>query len=120
MKYLLPCITTFFIILGTGLYSQDCPSVYKEQKSSINSIISSEKNPAHKNCIIDIVNYIDKTYTDIPDKIHNGGKITIFFDPAHGKDSTGEWRGITTNRIGVTGLPEEYYSSFIPASFIIY
>ncbi len=112
MKYFLPCITAFFIILNTEVYSQNKPLLYKDQSSTINSIISFEKIPKNQNSIIKIVNYIDKTYTDIPEKIKNGDKLTIFFDPAHGKDHTGEWRGITTNRIGVTGLPEEYYSIF--------
>lgn len=112
MKYFLSCFTAFFVVLNTGLYAQDSPSLYKDQTSTINTIISYDKSQASKSCIIEIINYIDRTYTDIPEKIQNGGKITIFFDPAHGKDSTGEWRGITTNRIGVTGLPEEYYSIF--------
>lgn len=112
MKYLLPCITVFFIILSTELYSQSAPLLYKDQSSTISSIISFEKTPETQNSIIEIINYIDKTYADIPEKIKNGNRLTIFFDPAHGKDHTGEWRGITTNRIGVTGLPEEYYSIF--------
>ena len=81
MKYFLPCITAFFIILNTDLYSQSAPLLYKDQSSTINSIVSLEKNLKNKNSIIEIINYIDKTYADIPEKIRNGEKLTILTLP---------------------------------------
>ncbi len=112
MKYCKLIITIFFCTIITPLFSQSSISPEYTQTSSINTILSYEKNRSHKEKIVEIINFIDKTYKNIPERIRNGEKITIFFDPAHGKDSTGEWRGTTTNRIGVTGLPEEYYSIF--------
>lgn len=105
-------ITVIIIIFISNLHSQSVTSIEKEQPRVINSIISAEKETRHLGNIGEIINFIDRTYTDIPETLKNGGKLTIFFDPAHGKDSTGEWRGITTNRIGVTGKPEEYYSIY--------
>ncbi|HOP63125.1 MAG TPA: N-acetylmuramoyl-L-alanine amidase [Spirochaetota bacterium] len=58
----------------------------------------------------EIINYVDDVYGSLYKRLKNNGKLTIYFGPAHGKDNTGEWRGITTERIGVTGLPEEWYS----------
>lgn len=82
----------------------------KEQSGIIQKIISSEKDDSRKQKLADIIDYIDSTYSDIHKHLKDGGKITIYFGPAHGKDHTEQWRGITTNRVGVTGLPEEYYS----------
>jgi len=105
-------ITAIIILFISNLHSQSAASIEKEQPRVISSIIAAEKNSRHLYNLTEIVNYIDRTYTDIPETLKSGGKLTIFFDPAHGKDSTGEWRGITTNRIGVTGKPEEYYSIY--------
>lgn len=58
----------------------------------------------------EIINYIDNTYGSLYERLNSGGKFTIYFGPAHGKDNTGRWHGTTSERIGVTGLPEEYYS----------
>jgi len=105
-------ITAILVLFSSNLYSNILDNIDKKQTWRINSILTSEKNTSHLENISEIVNFIDRTYTDIPETLKNGGKLTIFFDPAHGKDSTGEWRGITTNRIGVTGKPEEYYSIY--------
>ena len=103
--------TLIFITLSTlALSAEQVDNLKKGQSEIITKIINSEKNKSRKKEIIEIINYIDTTYGDLQEKLANGEKITIYFGPAHGKDHTEEWRGITTNRIGVTGLPEEYYS----------
>ncbi len=103
-------ITGILVLFSTTLYSDTFDNIGKKQSGAINSILTAEMDSRHLGNIAEIVNYIDRTYMDIPETLNKGGKLTIFFDPAHGKDGTGEWRGITTNRIGVTGKPEEYYS----------
>jgi len=101
-----------FFLLAPALIltAEELYDLKKSQSATINKIISNEKNESRKKELVDIINYIDTTYGELHEKLARGEKITIYFGPAHGKDHTGEWRGITTNRIGVTGLPEEYYS----------
>ena len=105
-------IAAMLTLFSSALHSQTEPNIGRNQPRIISSIVSAEKNSRHLDNISEMLNYIDRTYTDIPETLKSGGRLTIFFDPAHGKDSTGEWRGITTNRIGVTGKPEEYYSIY--------
>lgn len=101
-----------FFLLAPALIltAEELYDLKKSQSATINKIISNEKSESRKKELVDIINYIDTTYGELHEKLARGEKITIYFGPAHGKDHTGEWRGITTNRIGVTGLPEEYYS----------
>jgi len=82
MKYLKLIISIFIITFTIPVLSRDVISPESNQSASIRKIISSEKNRSHKENIVDIISFIDKTYTDIPERISNGEKITIFFDPA--------------------------------------
>jgi len=102
--------SVFFILAVQLLYSGTDNETLKEQSPVIQKIISNEDDNSTRKKLVGIIDYIDTTYGGIYENLSNGGKITIYFGPAHGKDHTEEWRGITTNRIGVTGLPEEYYS----------
>lgn len=92
------------------LSAEELDNLEKEQSEVVKRIIANENDESRKNALLDIINYIDTTYADLHEKLSRGDKITLYFGPAHGKDHTGEWRGITTNRVGVSGLPEEYYS----------
>ena len=104
-------ITLFLLLISVILlYAEEINYLKKEQSETVKRIIANENNESRKKELFDIINYIDTTYGDLREKLANGEKITIYFGPAHGKDHTDEWRGITTNRVGVTGLPEEYYS----------
>jgi N-acetylmuramoyl-L-alanine amidase len=94
--------------LKVNLFSENI--IKNNQTPAIDKIIELQDNKNTFNDVAEIVNYIDEIYGNLYESLENGGKITIYFGPAHGKDETGRWRGITTNRVGVTGLPEEYYS----------
>jgi N-acetylmuramoyl-L-alanine amidase len=109
MKFkVLPVLFCIVIFLYTDILSQ--PVIKKKQTKAINKILNMQENKNSYNDIAEIVNYIDEIYGDVPELLQKGGKITLYFGPAHGKDETERWRGITTNRVGVTGLPEEHYS----------
>ncbi len=92
------------------LSAEELYDLKKEQSDVVKRIIANEDDESRRNELLDIITFIDTTYGDLHEKLARGEKITLYFGPAHGKDHTGEWRGITTNRVGVTGLPEEYYS----------
>ncbi|MBN1534634.1 MAG: N-acetylmuramoyl-L-alanine amidase [Spirochaetes bacterium] len=54
---------------------------------------------------------MDSTYTNLHANLKKGGRMVIFFDPAHGKLPDGRWQGgEATGRASCTGRPEEYYS----------
>jgi len=84
--------------------------IKKEQTESINVILK-KASPDNYDKAAEIINYIDDVYGSLNEQLSNNGKFRIYFGPAHGKDNTGRWRGTTTERIGVTGLPEEWYST---------
>jgi N-acetylmuramoyl-L-alanine amidase len=87
------------------------------QNKIITSIIDDEKNNNNLNNIKDIVDQIDSVYGDLYNKLKNGEKIIIHFDPAHGRLSSGKWQGEATNRVSSTGITEEFYSIPIARKF---
>jgi len=103
-------ILIFAIILlfaPASLFSAN--EIKKGQTLTIRRVLEkADKNNYDK--AADIINYIDDVYGSLNEQLANDGKFKIYFGPAHGKDHTGRWRGTTTERIGVTGLPEEWYS----------
>ncbi|MCL2154589.1 MAG: N-acetylmuramoyl-L-alanine amidase [Leptospirales bacterium] len=107
---LIKIILTIFMIICTYTFSYSETVVKNKQTPIIDKILSMQNNKNTFNNAADIINYIDEVYGGLYDSLEKDGKITIYFGPAHGKDHTSRWRGITTNRIGTTGLPEEYYS----------
>ncbi|MBN2403300.1 MAG: N-acetylmuramoyl-L-alanine amidase [Spirochaetes bacterium] len=80
------------------------------QDSIIASIIDNENNITNLNKIKDILAQIDEVYGGLYNKLNSGGKIIVFFDPAHGRLNNGKWEGEVTGRLSSTGFPEEYYS----------
>ena len=95
----------------------DTPISAKEQWSLQNQspeiieILKSEKNTSKKNDLLNILRKTDEIYGDIYTSIREGQKLTIFFDPAHGKLKNGQWQGgAATHRQSCTNKPEEYYS----------
>jgi len=84
--------------------------IKNKQTTAIEKILKLQTDKTTYNEVAEIINYIDDIYGNLYDSLENGGKITLYFGPAHGKDDTERWRGITTNRVGITGLPEEHYS----------
>lgn len=101
----------FFLLTSALMLSaEELYDLQVDQSDTVKKIIANENDESRKKELFDIINYIDTTYGNLHEKLANGEKITIYFGPAHGKDHSEEWRGITTNRVGVTGLPEEYYS----------
>ncbi len=83
--------------------------IKKDQTETMRKVLKNA-NQNNYDKAAEIINYIDDVYGSINEQIANDGKFKIYFGPAHGKDNTGRWRGTTTERIGVTGLPEEWYS----------
>jgi hypothetical protein len=99
-------ILLLFIIFLSPAFGEN---LNHEQNSDIIKILNYCSGQTREEAI-HIINYIDDTYGKLYENLTNNGKFTIYFGPAHGKDESGQWRGITTNRIGISGLPEEYYS----------
>jgi N-acetylmuramoyl-L-alanine amidase len=103
-----------FILAASAAYAQTDSPFSRSQTSTIHNIWKDEKNPALKDRIADIVNRIDQTYACLYDNLQKGGKLVIFFDPAHGRLKNGQWQGgDATRRTSCTNLPEEYYSILI-------
>jgi N-acetylmuramoyl-L-alanine amidase len=90
--------------------AQDESGLMEKQPASIEAILNAEKNIKDARGILSIVNMIDVTYGNLYERLRDGGKIVIFFDPAHGLLPSGEWQGAVTGRLSSTNLPEEYYS----------
>ena len=105
------------ICLSSVIYSNDdnllIEPVVSEQPNIIKSIIESEKSSKDFNEVISLINETDEIYGSLSERLNNGGKIVIFFDPAHGKLPGGKWQGETTFRMSSAGLPEEIYSILI-------
>jgi len=109
-KTIFKMLSPVLIIISVYTNSFGETLIKNQQTASINKILEMQDNKNTFNDIAEIVNYIDEIYGNIYDSVEKGGKITLYFGPAHGKDDTERWRGITTNRVGITGLPEEHYS----------
>lgn len=106
-------ITTLFLLFSftTGLNTSATETGVESQPATIREILQNEKNQKHKENLFFQINYIDRVYGNLFEKIQSGGKITVFMDPAHGILPDGRWQGgRATGRQSVTGLPEEYYS----------
>ncbi|MDY6935619.1 MAG: N-acetylmuramoyl-L-alanine amidase [Spirochaetota bacterium] len=86
---------------------------YRFQPEVINSILQKETSIKNQKILMEILNQIDDIYGDLYLNLLKGDKITIFFDPAHGKLADGRWEGEATGRISCTGLTEEMYSIMI-------
>ncbi len=81
------------------------------QPPLIMKIINGEKRKTHRDGAIKVIGQIDSTYAQLYQNLLNGGKLVIFFDPAHGKLPDGRWQGgDATGRSSCTGNPEEFYS----------
>ncbi len=111
LKAIVFSVTTLISFLSIlAVYSSDDISSQYQNNEIIKSILGNEKNDIRLQNIKDIVKLIDETYADLFTKLKSGEKITVFFDPAHGRLENGKLQGEVTNRISSTGLPEEYYS----------
>ncbi|HOD15338.1 MAG TPA: N-acetylmuramoyl-L-alanine amidase [Spirochaetota bacterium] len=110
-RYIISALTIAIIMAGSIVHAQPESPFTRPQTQTIQSIWNTEKNAAQKERIAEIVNRIDQTYACLYDNIEKGGKLVIFFDPAHGKLRNGQWQGgDATRRTSCTNLPEEYYS----------
>jgi len=108
LKIIIALFTFFLAIIPLNAKNL---SLDQKQSKKIFSIIKKERTTDNIRKIINIINYIDKVYSNLDKNIKNGGKITIFFDPAHGKLPDGRWQGgAATRRLSCTNLPEEFYS----------
>jgi len=102
-------LLTSLLIMHPVLYAEENISI--EQPQSIRSIMKAEKRVQETREILDIVNRIDSIYGNLYENLKEKKQLVIFFDPAHGKLSNGEWQGgKITHRLSCTGRPEEYYS----------
>ena len=107
-KFIVIFLLPTLLCIYTNSFSES--TLKNKQTAVIAKILEKQDDRNIFNGAVEIINYIDEIYGNLYDSLENGGKITLYFGPAHGKDDTERWRGITTNRVGVTGLPEEYYS----------
>ena len=86
----------------------------ENQSDEIKDILKNESNASKKRDLANILGKVDEIYGDVYTSLQNGRKLTIFFDPAHGKLKNGQWQGgIATRRQSCTNKPEEYYSIII-------
>jgi len=105
-----------FLILSLLLLFQvvaiaNSPYKIKKQSYTIKKILKKESSTTALRRLHDEINQIDHTYSNLYNKILNGKKIVVFFDPAHGKLKNGQWQGgVATNRLSCTNKPEEFYS----------
>jgi N-acetylmuramoyl-L-alanine amidase len=109
-------ITTAFALLALLIFDPGyatTPFHVNSQPAVIRILINREQNIQHAKNIINIVKQIDDVYRHLHADLSRGDRITIFFDPAHGKLKNGYWEGEVTRRISCTGYPEEYYSIMI-------
>lgn len=89
---------------------QVCSVAFAQQPEIITAIINEEQNKEHSDELQQMLLFIDTLYDNLQNRVKNGEKIVIFFDPAHGIDDDGKWEGEKTGRLSCTGIPEEYYS----------
>ncbi len=87
--------------------------VYAQQADIIATIISEEQDKERVDQLQQMLQFMDNLYDNLHNRVKNGEKIVIFFDPAHGIDDDGKWEGEKTGRLSCTGLPEEHYSLLI-------
>ena len=110
-RNIISTLTITIVLAASAAVAEPASPFTRPQTSTITSIWSAEKNPVFREKIADIVNHIDQTYACLYDNLRKGGKLVIFFDPAHGKLKNGQWQGgDATRRSSCTNLPEEYYS----------
>jgi len=83
----------FLIILissiSINLYSATV--IKNKQSPTIERILETQDDRNKFEDVAEIVNYIDEIYGNLYDSLQNGGKVTLYFGPAHGKDDTGRW-----------------------------
>jgi N-acetylmuramoyl-L-alanine amidase len=120
---MIPIHRFILAITLTGItVSLPCRSLFAAERPPqpppVAAILARETNIAYVNELTDLVYRIDDTYTGLYDTLRAGGKLIVFFDPAHGKWANGLWEGEITGRTSCTGLPEEQYS--IPLSRELY
>ncbi len=79
------------------------------QPKIIQDIIQHEKNIERAKGIIHVVQTLDEMYNNLPDRVAEGEKITIYIDPCHGMVN-GRWSARPTGRHCIHGISEEVYS----------
>ena len=117
LKAIFFSLTIASIFLFSIPLSADDEKEVSEQAVTAESIIINETNSGNVEDLKNIVNRLDKVYGDLYNRLRNGGKIVIHFDPAHGRLPDGRWQGEATNRISSEGLPEEFYSIQLARKF---
>ena len=105
--------TTAILHSSSLLSSPTSPYTLEPQPHTITVVLKKEKCIKHTKNIINIITHIDEVYANLYNDLQSGKRITIFFDPAHGKLKNGEWQGDVSGRVSCTGHPEEYYSIMI-------
>jgi N-acetylmuramoyl-L-alanine amidase len=114
VKLITPVFFLIFFYSGLIAAGQETSSPIDKQSKEIKDIFQNERSVEKSRALMDIINTIDDTYSDIYGSLKKGKKIVIFIDPAHGKLKNGQWQGgAATRRQSCTNKPEEYYSIII-------
>ena len=102
-------ISLLIFVPSMPLFSDDEIEVV-QQGELAESIILNEKNEDNRENLKKIEARLESVYGNMYNKLRQGGRLVIHFDPAHGRLPDGRWQGEATNRISSRGLPEEFYS----------
>lgn len=86
--------------------------------TAVRRLIADDANESRRQSNAAILAATETVYGALEEQLSSGGKIRVFFDPAHGKLPGGRWQGEATFRMSATGKPEEHYS--IPLSRKLY
>lgn len=114
MHYKIYSLFFLFMFIAIESYSSTEKEFTQNQSPIITQIVANERNKNHRDKIIEMINKIDNTYSNLYEKLEKGKKVVIFMDPAHGKLPNGQWQGgDATRRTSCSGLPEEYYSTLL-------
>ena len=110
MKKIIIIIIAILCLIRSAISADsNTPFDINEQPKIIQSFINDENNSEKSKELISLIQLLDEVYGNTYERLKNGGKITIFIDPAHGQ-LNGKWSGYPTGRYSADGLSEEVYS----------
>ncbi|MFW5807479.1 MAG: hypothetical protein ACOCWH_00330 [Spirochaetota bacterium] len=106
------------VVLAVIKFCHTASPLVSASVSPLQMVIAKEDSSYHRNNINEIMKKTERRYGNLYGKLKAGGRLTIFFDPAHGLLRSQNWQGNVTWRQSTTDKPEEFYS--IPLSRNLY